>query len=48
VKLLNCYKEGGNTLDLKEKLTNHDEKNYKYKHIAPANGLYLWKINHLK
>lgn len=43
---VNCYKEGGSAINLKEKLTNYNKKNYKYKNLAPANGLYLWKINH--
>ncbi|WNE40261.1 MAG: tRNA pseudouridine synthase A [Mycoplasmataceae bacterium] len=45
-EVINCYKEGGNTIGIKEKLINYNKKNYKYKNIAPANGLYLWKINH--
>lgn len=41
---INCY-EGKQTIeDLKEKLHKFDEKNYKYKNVAPASGLYLWKI----
>jgi len=43
---INCY-EGKQTItDLKDKLKNFDKKNYKYKNIAPASGLYLWKINY--
>jgi tRNA pseudouridine38-40 synthase len=38
---INCY-EGKQTINnLKEKLLNFARKNYKYKNIAPASGLYL-------
>ncbi|RHZ35295.1 tRNA pseudouridine(38-40) synthase TruA [endosymbiont GvMRE of Glomus versiforme] len=44
-EVINCY-EGKQTIaDLKEKMTNFAKKNYKYKNIAPAAGLYLWKID---
>lgn len=40
-EVINCY-EGKQTIaDLQAKLTNCTKKNYKYKHIAPAAGLYL-------
>lgn len=43
---INCY-EGKQSIDnLKEKLTNFNQKNYKYKNIAPPSGLYLWKIDY--
>ena len=36
------YYEGKQTINnLKEKLINFNQKNYKYKNIAPAAGLYL-------
>lgn len=45
-EVINCY-EGKQTINnLKEKLINFDRKNYKYKNIAPASGLYLWKIDY--
>jgi len=41
---INCY-EGKQTLEkLKEKLTSPNQKNLKYKMLAPAGGLYLYKI----
>ena len=41
---INCY-EGKQTLEkLKEKLTSPNQKNLKYKILAPAGGLYLYKI----
>jgi tRNA U38,U39,U40 pseudouridine synthase TruA len=43
---INCY-EGKQTIEnLKERLRKFNEKNYKYKNIAPASGLYLWKIKY--
>lgn len=45
-EVINCYEEKQNITDLKEKLTNYHKQNYKYKKIAPASGLYLWKVNH--
>ena len=40
-EVINCY-EGKQTINnLKEKLINFNQKNYKYKNIAPAAGLYL-------
>ena len=45
-EVINCY-EGKQTIsNLKEKLINFNQKNYKYRNIAPASGLYLWKINY--
>jgi len=47
-EVINCY-EGKQTVnDLKAKLVNYNKKNYKYKNIAPASGLYLWKIDYKK
>ncbi|WNE41187.1 MAG: tRNA pseudouridine synthase A [Mycoplasmataceae bacterium] len=45
-EVVNCYEKEKNSDYLKEKLTNCDKKNYKYKNIAPASGLYLWKISY--
>jgi tRNA U38,U39,U40 pseudouridine synthase TruA len=43
---INCY-EGKQTIaDLKDKLVHFDKENYKYKNIAPAAGLCLWKIKY--
>ena len=45
-EVINCY-EGKQTIkNLQEKLINFNKKNYKYKNIAPAAGLYLWKIKY--
>jgi tRNA U38,U39,U40 pseudouridine synthase TruA len=40
-EIINCYEAKQTINDLKEKLINYDQKNYKYKNIAPASGLYL-------
>lgn len=40
-EVINCYEEKQTTEDLQAKLLNFDKKNYKYKNIAPATGLYL-------
>jgi tRNA pseudouridine38-40 synthase len=40
-EVISCYEEKENIIDLKEKLINFNKKNYKYKSIAPAAGLYL-------
>jgi tRNA pseudouridine38-40 synthase len=45
-EVISCYEEKENIIDLKEKLINFNKKNYKYKSIAPAAGLYLWKVNY--
>jgi len=45
-EVINCYEGKQNIKDLQAKLTNFAEKNYKYKNIAPASGLYLWKVNY--
>jgi len=43
---INCY-EGKQTLEkLKEKLNSPNKKNLKYKILAPAGGLYLYKITY--
>ncbi|MCE8162828.1 MAG: tRNA pseudouridine(38-40) synthase TruA [Candidatus Moeniiplasma glomeromycotorum] len=46
-EIINCY-EGKQTLEnLREKLINFSQTNYyKYKKLAPASGLYLWKITY--
>lgn len=45
-EVINCY-EGKQTItDLQEKLINFNHQNYKYKNVAPATGLYLWKITY--
>jgi len=43
---INCYEGKQNIDNLKEKLTNFNQKNHKYKSIAPPRGLYLWKIEY--
>jgi tRNA pseudouridine38-40 synthase len=41
---INCH-EGKQTIgDLQAKLVNFNSQNYKYKNVAPATGLHLWKI----
>ena len=40
-EVINCYEGKQTTSNLKEKLTLFQEKNQKYKNIAPASGLYL-------
>ena len=45
-EVINCYEGKQNIKDLQAKLTNFAKKNYKYKNIAPASGLYLWKVNY--
>ena len=45
-EVINCYEGKQNIKDLQEKLVNFAKKNYKYKNIAPASGLYLWKIDY--
>ena len=45
-EVINCYEGKQTVADLENKLTNFDKQNYKYKNIAPAAGLYLWKINY--
>lgn len=41
---INCYEGGQNIETLRNKLINSDYPN-KYRYIAPASGLYLWKVN---
>ena len=45
-EVINCYEGKQNITDLKGKLIHSDKENYKYKNIAPATGLYLWKIKY--
>jgi tRNA pseudouridine38-40 synthase len=40
-EVINCYEGKQAISELKEKLVNFQEKNQKYKNIAPASGLYL-------
>ncbi|KLL02539.1 MAG: tRNA pseudouridine synthase A [Mycoplasmataceae bacterium RC_NB112A] len=41
---INCYEKKQKVEDLQVKLTNFNQQGYKYKNLAPATGLYLWKI----
>ena len=45
-EVINCYERKQTMENLKEKLCKFNEKNYKYKNIAPASGLYLWRIKY--
>ena len=45
-EVINCYEKKQTIDNLKEKLLKFNEKNYKYKNIAPPSGLYLWKIKY--
>ena len=45
-EVINCYEGKQTSTDLQEKLINFAKPNYKYKNIAPATGLYLWKIDY--
>lgn len=45
---VNCYEGKQNISDLKEKLNNFENPSNKYKLLAPASGLYLWRIKHRK
>jgi len=47
-EVINCYEAKETIKNLQEKLINFDKENYKYKNIAPAAGLYLWKVNYEK
>lgn len=43
---ISCYRGKQTITDLQQKLINSNEKNYKYKNLAPAEGLYLWKTKY--
>jgi len=43
---INCYEEKQTLEKLKEKLNSPNKKNLKYKTLAPAGGLYLYKITY--
>ena len=43
---INCYEEKQTLEKLKEKLNSPNKKNLKYKILAPAGGLYLYKITY--
>ena len=45
-EVINCYEGKQSIKNLQDKLVNFGKKNYKYKNIAPASGLYLWKIDY--
>lgn len=45
-EVINCYERKQKMEGLREKLIRTQEKKYKYKNIAPATGLYLWKIKY--
>ncbi|CFW92936.1 tRNA pseudouridine synthase A [endosymbiont DhMRE of Dentiscutata heterogama] len=45
-EVIDCYEGKQNITNLQEKLINFDKKGYKYKNLAPAGGLYLWKIDY--